>query len=76
MNEQDNPAVPERICPLCGRPNGCGAAATKEHGACWCAGERFPQEIFAEIPRDRIGKACICRSCLEAFKAGARCPEA
>ncbi|UUZ97166.1 cysteine-rich CWC family protein [Paenibacillus sp. P25] len=49
--------------------NGCGNLAGKPHGTCWCSRETFPEEIFAALPQDRLGLACICRGCLERFKS-------
>ncbi|MFD1774292.1 cysteine-rich CWC family protein [Paenibacillus rhizophilus] len=69
MPDQTNHA-PESAgtCPLCGQANGCMGAAGRSHAGCWCAHEVFPQELFKRVPKEFIGKACICKECLEAFK--------
>ncbi|MBW7474752.1 cysteine-rich CWC family protein [Paenibacillus oenotherae] len=55
-------------CPICGGDNSCGNIAGKVQGACWCSKEYFPEGIFSTVPVDQLGKACICRSCLNKFK--------
>ena len=58
------------LCPLCGRPNACGAAAEGRFDvACWCTTVRFPPELLARVPAGSRGQACICRACVEAFDA-------
>ncbi|MDT9726876.1 hypothetical protein DUZ99_18010 [Xylanibacillus composti] len=52
----------DRSCPLCGKQNGCG------YESCWCAAEVFPSEILDLVPRDKLGKSCICKDCLDRFK--------
>lgn len=69
MTDPSKPMIESAgICPLCGRDNGCAGAAGRSHEGCWCAGEVFPQEIFERVPEEFIGKACICKECLDAFK--------
>lgn len=55
--------IDERRCPLCGRPNQCGA----KNGDCWCFHTKVPDELRSRIPEERRGKACICRQCVEEF---------
>ncbi|MFC0560186.1 cysteine-rich CWC family protein [Halalkalibacter alkalisediminis] len=54
-------------CPLCGKNNKCN----KSH-LCWCFEERFPNELFQQIPMDQSGKSCVCKRCLETIKAEQR----
>lgn len=61
------------ICPLCGGPNGCAVPAGEDPYSCWCMTARIPQGLRDRVPADRRGKACICRSCLDAYlKEGPR----
>jgi hypothetical protein len=61
-------AVDPTRCPLCGGPNACvravpGSAAVAE---CWCAARSFAPRLFEVVPREALGRACICRGCQEA----------
>jgi len=51
---------PDRTCPLCGEDNNC-----QNDRNCWCHSVRIPEHIFKLIPADKIGKACVCRKCIE-----------
>ncbi len=60
-------------CPICGTPNRCLLA---EHPGsdvtgCWCVSEVFPRTLRGRVPREKRGKACICRGCLERERAAA-----
>ncbi|MCD9024967.1 cysteine-rich CWC family protein [Cohnella silvisoli] len=55
-------------CPLCSKDNNCGNLVGVPQGACWCSKEKFPPQIFGQIPRDQLNRSCICKSCLEKFK--------
>jgi hypothetical protein len=55
----------ERRCPLCGEINQCGA----ESGDCWCFHSKVPMALREQIPTELRGKSCICRKCVEDFKA-------
>ncbi|MBM7567298.1 cysteine-rich CWC family protein [Paenibacillus sacheonensis] len=50
-------------CPVCGNRNACAGSLD-----CWCAKEKFPKSVFAEIPAELLGKACVCKQCLVRFK--------
>lgn len=54
----------DRICPLCGKDNGC-----QHDESCWCHSIKIPQHIFALIPEDKVGKACICKECIDKHQA-------
>ena len=56
------------VCPICNRPNNCGQAKDMSVDLCWCAYEKFPAGIFRLVPKDKLNKACICKSCLEKFR--------
>ncbi|MCL6452706.1 MAG: cysteine-rich CWC family protein [Alicyclobacillus sp.] len=56
-------------CPLCGNDNHCGNVAGKPHGTCWCDEEFFPKEIFENVPLGGPQRSCICKNCLDKFKA-------
>ncbi|MDT3426699.1 hypothetical protein J2Z22_002233 [Paenibacillus forsythiae] len=69
MTDQAKPAAQSAgTCPLCGKANGCAGAAGRSHADCWCMNEIFPQELLEQVSKERLGKACICKECLEAFK--------
>lgn len=55
-----------RRCPICGRANGC-AEASGAGGRCWCFDLRVPAGLRERVPAALRGKACVCRSCVEAF---------
>jgi hypothetical protein len=57
--------VDERRCPLCSYVNHCSV----ENGDCWCFHTGVPQELRDRIPAELRGRACICRKCVEQFKA-------
>jgi hypothetical protein len=56
----------DKKCPLCGKANGCMAGTGKEKD-CWCHSLKVPQELVDKVPEDQKRKACICKSCVEAF---------
>ncbi len=56
-------------CPLCGSPNLCAVAADPSASQCWCEGEQFPRALLAQVPEEAVGKACICRACLEHYRS-------
>ncbi|WP_282942123.1 cysteine-rich CWC family protein [Paenibacillus sp. RC67] len=55
----------QRGCPFCGNENECSV----ETGDCWCFHTKIPQELRDQIPDELRGKVCICRKCVEEFKA-------
>ncbi|MFC4812646.1 cysteine-rich CWC family protein [Paenibacillus sp. GCM10023250] len=61
-NDSINETIDEAVCPICGHANACAGSRS-----CWCAGESFPEGIFAFIPAEARGKACICRACLDRY---------
>ena len=57
--------IDEKVCPLCGIKNNCMAHSDQ---SCWCATIKVPVEMLDLVPADRKRKACICKTCVEAFK--------
>lgn len=55
----------DKACPLCGKPNGCRAGSPD----CWCNFESVPTGLRDLVPAHSVMKACICRSCVLAYKA-------
>lgn len=53
----------EKTCPLCGKPNNC------KHGddSCWCNHVKIPKGLIERIPKDKRGKACICKDCVDSY---------
>lgn len=59
-----------KLCPLCGKPNGCMLAGHKTYkGPCWCTTIRVPGALIALVPEAARNKACICRKCVEDWNA-------
>ena len=56
----------EKICPICGQDNNCQSHERE----CWCYHIEVPKGILDLVPEDKIGKACICKSCIEKYKEG------
>ena len=69
MDAGNEKAVDAGLCPLCGGGNACGSVAGAPSGSCWCAGEKFPPDLFDRLSPETRNKACICRACLEAHRA-------
>ncbi len=66
--------VDEKRCPLCGALNQCTMAARPADQRdkpvpCWCTNIGVPMELRERIPPELRMKACICKNCIEAFKA-------
>jgi hypothetical protein len=68
----DPPAVDPAVCPLCGEPNRCGAAAGA--ASCWCFTATIPDRVLAELPAEAVGVACVCARCVVA--GGGEAPDA
>lgn len=56
----------KKLCPLCGKPNKCKAGTDEK---CWCVDFEFPAELIEQVHEHLFRKACICRDCVENFKA-------
>jgi hypothetical protein len=57
-----------KLCPLCGKPNGCARVVDPENNDCWCSLERFPEALLESVPPESKRKACICRNCVQQAK--------
>ena len=55
------PSIEPSVCPLCGQPNRCGAAAGEAE--CWCYSAAIPNEVLERVPQAAKGVACVCRNC-------------
>ncbi len=52
-------------CPLCGGANECQRCTVQTYkGSCWCERVTFPEELWARLPTEARGRACICPSCV------------
>ncbi|WP_332747276.1 cysteine-rich CWC family protein [Hydrogenophaga sp.] len=55
-------------CPLCGGDNRCAMEIERDTGEaqppCWCVDANFSPELFARIPTEARGQACICAACV------------
>ena len=64
--------INEALCPLCQQENSClNVKFGSSDEQCWCAsGEvSFLAELLEQVPKEKQGKACICRSCAENAQA-------
>ncbi|MEO7208271.1 MAG: cysteine-rich CWC family protein [Steroidobacteraceae bacterium] len=52
------------ICPLCGKPNGCGLATAST--PCWCSSVTISESILKAIPPEARNVVCICKACATA----------
>lgn len=63
-------ASAEHHCPVCQGPNDCQAARSGGFDQpCWCTQVKVTPEALARVPAGQMGKACICRTCIEAAAA-------
>ena len=66
-----SPASNPARCPLCGGANECQLCSPAAHkGPCWCAQEDMPAEMLAQVPENLRNRACICKNCIQKFRAG------
>lgn len=56
-----SPAPDPTRCPLCERPNECGAA--RGAATCWCFTAVIPADVVARVPPEDRGVRCVCASC-------------
>jgi hypothetical protein len=66
-HEQSSPLASR--CPLCGENNGCAVQAGNDPAGCWCMSARIPKALLEQVPPAQRGKACVCQSCVEAYKS-------
>ncbi|WP_394241268.1 cysteine-rich CWC family protein [Vibrio astriarenae] len=59
---------PTKLCPLCNQPNQCGQPKSSKD-ECWCfkSNVRFPKALLNHVPKEKLGKACICQQCVKDF---------
>lgn len=53
-------------CPVCGGPNGCGAAtdsAAPRAEGCWCRNARFAPGLREVLAAAGAGDRCLCAGC-------------
>lgn len=61
-------AVDPALCPICGRPNGCRLAADgPSPEPCWCTLIEISEKVLRLVPAAAIGRACVCRQCVETY---------
>ncbi|NLQ16147.1 cysteine-rich CWC family protein [Marinomonas sp. M1K-6] len=58
-------------CPFCLTDNGCALddCAPDESQACWCFHVIVPDDMVALIPPEQKGSVCVCRQCIEFYRA-------
>jgi hypothetical protein len=49
------------VCPICGKPNGCGLAT--DSTPCWCTNVNIPESVLKAIPPEARNVVCICKAC-------------
>ena len=65
--EKAKEIINSTLCPLCAKSNACNNVSDKtDSGGCWCHDPsiKFPSELFAMVPAQKQGKACICKACV------------
>ena len=60
-------------CPICERPNACGAA--RGEATCWCFTAQIPADVLARVPAADRGRRCVCAACAAAGSAPERQPD-
>ncbi|GAA6135529.1 hypothetical protein NBRC116188_23190 [Oceaniserpentilla sp. 4NH20-0058] len=66
----NKPIVDPLLCPLCQQQNKCANLDVADtENPCWCEDSniQFPNELLAQVPIPKRGKACICQSCAQNF---------
>ena len=62
------PDIDPSRCPLCGQDNRCAMEIERDTGQvqppCWCVDATFSPGLFARIPTEARGQACICAACV------------
>lgn len=58
-------------CPLCGGTNDCHRCSATCDSPCWCESTDIPADLIERLPVSKQRRACICRSCVEAFNQSA-----
>lgn len=62
------PDIDPSRCPLCGQDNRCAMEIERDSGQvqppCWCMDATFSPGLFARIPTEARGQACICATCV------------
>ncbi|MEH6626471.1 MAG: cysteine-rich CWC family protein [Motiliproteus sp.] len=56
-------------CPLCGHENGCQNMPQNRGGDCWCFIANIPKPLLEKVPESERRRSCICRHCVDAYKA-------
>ncbi len=60
------PLAPTR-CPLCGDANRCAVAQGQTPRTCWCMSAQVPPALLEQLPREAVGRSCICATCIAAW---------
>ena len=56
-----------RICPICGKDNGC-QYGTLEESNCWCMHTKVPENVLRRIPAEKRRTACVCQACVKRYQ--------
>jgi len=72
MNSDPTASYDPSRCPLCGERNECASAADPDATDCWCVAEKFPSDLLQRVPAAAMGRACVCRRCVEDHRTASR----
>ncbi|MGM0836969.1 MAG: cysteine-rich CWC family protein [Bacillota bacterium] len=50
-------------CPICNKHNNCKVDEVNE--TCWCMSLQMDKEVLHQVPKELIGKQCICERCFK-----------
>lgn len=51
----------QKKCPLCNQSNHCGVL---NESSCWCTKVKVTKEMLDEVPKELLGKSCLCINCI------------
>lgn len=71
MNDKTESKPDPFVCPLCGEGNSCLNLGEQDVSrSCWCNDPNiaFPEGLLSQIPQELRRKACVCKSCVLAYK--------
>lgn len=56
------------VCPICKEPNHCAFATGKDPSTCWCMTTTVPEGLLDQMPKQQLGRSCVCKNCIEKLK--------
>ncbi len=55
------------ICPICKEENKCASVLGTDVSKCWCMTTKIPKGLLAQIPDEKRGQSCVCKSCVDRY---------